>query len=140
MRHIYFYDHPIEFIRMNTEPTWYVSVDELKDYIRRHPALLAGLSGFDAADQVGLLYSDLSAGVHGRKVDDLEFRTSLAKIEFDSAAAAKNAESLKRCAQLTNFLLALFHRDELNNFGMDDRRIILRSMPKKARLAWVSSA
>src|SRR5271157_4323404 len=74
LRHLYFSDHPIEFERMNREQKWYVSLEDLFDYAKIHPAFLRTESRFDAISRLASLHSDLSAGVHGRQVQDLEMR------------------------------------------------------------------
>src|SRR5258708_26649783 len=82
------------------------------------------------------LYSDLSGGVHGRTVHDLEMRSALRKIYYEPAAAAKEVERLRKCTEAVNFLLAIFHADKIRTFAAEDRRIIMRSMPARARTIW----
>ena len=36
----------------------------------------------------------------------------------------------------SNFLLAVFHRQKMAKFDLEDRRIILRTMPPRARQVW----
>ncbi len=56
---------------MNREPKWYVRLEDLFDYAKIHPAFLRTESRFDAINRLASLHSDLSAGVHGRQVQDL---------------------------------------------------------------------
>jgi hypothetical protein len=136
LRHIYFSDHPIEFERMNREKKWFLTLDGLCDYAKNHPAFLKTEKKFDAINQIVSLYSELSAGVHGRAVRDLEMRTALRKIIYHEAAAKIEANLLHKCTQATNFLLAIFHCKQMRNFQLEDRRIILRAMPVEARSIW----
>jgi hypothetical protein len=133
LRHIYFIDHPIEFQRMNRERKWYLTIEALIEYGKAHPIFIDTEPKFDAFNQISSLYSDLSAGIHGRTVRDLETRTALRRITYDAGAAEKEAELLKRCVEAVNFLLGMLHRDAVAGFKNDDRSIILRSMPNKAR-------
>ncbi len=137
LRHIYFADHPVEFARMNLEKKWFLSQDQLYDYAKNHPLFVKTEKQFDAVNQLSSLHSDLSGGVHGRTVRDLEMRIALSKIAYDENAARAEADYLRKCAQATNFLLAIFHRDRMRQFGEEDKRIILRTMPERARTIWI---
>jgi hypothetical protein len=136
LRHIYFSDHPIEFDRLNRDRKWYLTIEYLCDYARQHPIFLRTEQRFDAVNQTNSLYSELSAGVHGRTVRDLEMRVALQKVVYEHAAAAAAAALLRRCTEATNFLLAMFHRGRMRVFQAEDRRIILRTMPPRARQLW----
>ena len=134
LRHLYFSDHPIEFERMNREQKWYVSLEDLFDYAKIHPAFLRTESRFDAISRLASLHSDLSAGVHGRQVQDLEM--PLKKIAYSPAEAAKQTQLIERCAQSANFVLAVFHQERLAHFQSEDRRIILQTIPPRGRQVW----
>jgi hypothetical protein len=139
LRHIYFSDHPIEFLRMNREGKWYLTIDQLCEYAKTHPAFWKIERKFDAINQISSLYSQLSAGVHGRAVRDLEMRVALEKLVYDEGLAAREAECLRKCAEASNFLLAIFYHQKLRSgltFQAEDRRIILRTMPPRARQLW----
>ena len=133
LRHLYFADHPIEFDRMNREQKWYVGMEELLDYAKIHPAFLRAESKFDAINRLASLYSDLSAGVHGRQVQDLEMRLALEKIVYSQPEASKQTQLVERCAQSANFVLAVFHQEQLARFQLEDRRIILQTIPSQGR-------
>jgi hypothetical protein len=136
LRHIFFSDHPVEFERMNREQKWYLTMDELCDYAKAHPEYLKTEKKFDAINQLTSLYSELSSGVHGRTVRDLEMRIALKKIEYDQTSATREVKRLRNCAEAANFLLAIFHCDKMRRFQAEDRRIILRAMPSAARAVW----
>ncbi|MER9748874.1 hypothetical protein [Mesorhizobium sp. M0140] len=138
LRHIYFSDHPIEFMRMNRDIKWYVTIESLNDYAKNHPQYLKTEAKFDAIARLASLYSDLSAGVHGRSVRDLEMRRALGKIAFDIDAAKTDAELVRKCAASVNFLLAIFHHERVRRFQVADRSLILRTMPPTARSVWAS--
>jgi hypothetical protein len=121
---------------MNREVKWFLTADDLFAYAKYHPDFLKTESKFDALAQLASLYSELSAGIHGRAVRDLEMRVALRKIVYDQASATKQAEMLRKCTQASNFLLAIFHRNQVKKFQVDDRLIILRTMPACARNLW----
>ena len=136
IRHIYFADHPIEFARMNRDQKWYIGVDALFDYLKSHPLFLDTEGKFDAISKLSSLYSELSAGVHGRTIRDLEMRTALSKITYSEQAAETQAACTERCVEAANFLLAMFHASRMDAFQVEDRRIILQTMTPRARVIW----
>jgi hypothetical protein len=135
-RHLYFSDHPIEFERMNREQKWYVRLEDLFDYAKIHPAFLHTESKFDAINRLASLHSELSAGVHGRQVQDLEMRLALKKIVYSQVEATKQTQLIERCAQSANFVLAVFHQEQLAHFQAEERRIILQTIPTRGRQVW----
>jgi hypothetical protein len=136
LRHLYFSDHPIEYQRMNREKKWYQPIEALCDYAKAHPAFLEVETQFNAINKIYSLYSDLSAGVHGRSVRDLEMRVSLSRIAYEQPLAEQLAVAVEQCAEAANFLLAIFHKKKMTKFQVEDRRIILRTMPPRAREVW----
>jgi hypothetical protein len=136
LRHVYFSDHPIEFIRMNREQRWFLTIENLCEYAKAHPRFLITEPKFDALAQMTSLYSTLSAGVHGRTVRDLEMRNALSKIAYDAETAAIDARHVSKCAQAVNFVLSIFHRNQMGGFQIEDQRLILRTLPAQARQIW----
>lgn len=136
LRHIYFSDHPIEFERMNRGAKWYIGTDELFDYAKAHPVFAKTEPLFDALSRLRALHDELSAGVHGRRVSDLEMRVALRKIVYVDETGKREVALIERCAAAVNFCLAIFHRDQMASFTSEDRRIILQTMPPKAREVW----
>ncbi|MHB1957492.1 MAG: hypothetical protein ACYCO5_00480 [Acidobacteriaceae bacterium] len=136
LRHIYFSDHPVEFARMNKEEKWFMSMEELLEYTRAHPDFERTEVKFDALGRMKSLYSELSASIHGRRVSDLEMRTALEKITYDEKLAAKQAVLVERCAEVSNFLLTIYQRNLFASFGIEDQRVIIRTMSAQARPIW----
>lgn len=136
LRHLYFSDHPIEFGKMNRESNWHMKTSDLFGYLKEHPAFLETERKFDAIARLSSLYSDLSAGIHGRQVRDLEMRVALSKIKYSDQMAGREMALIEKCAESSNFLLAVFHRKQMAKFELEDRRVILRTMPPRAREVW----
>lgn len=136
LRHLYFSDHPIEYLKMNREHKWYMSVDELLNYVLDIPTFHKNEHGFDVANRTKGLYSDLSAGVHGRRMQDLEMRVALRAITYEEEAVKAEVAFIERSAEVANYMLAMFHRDKMKVFQGEDRRIILQTMCPKARQVW----
>jgi hypothetical protein len=138
LRHVYFHDHPIEFQRMN-ETKWFIATTDLFSYAKTHPRLTKCEKRFDAINRLSTLYSDLSAGVHGQAVSDLEMRLSLKKISYNKTAAKKETTLVEHCAAAANFILAVFHRKQVAKFQSEDQLIIMQTIPPRGRKEWRES-
>jgi hypothetical protein len=136
LRHVYFYDHPVEFTRINTPGKWRVTVAHMFEFLGAHPEFILTEPKFDAVSRLSYLYAELSAGVHGRSIRDLETRSALALIRFDPKKAQEDAELLEKCAAAVNFLIAIFHHDKVSSFATTDKSLIMRTMPTAARQVW----
>jgi hypothetical protein len=136
LRHVYFADHPIEFKKMNDHKKWYMTMDSLFEYAKTHPDLADLEAQYDAIAKLSSLYSSLSGGIHGRTVSDLEMRQALSKIKYDDVLARHHVTDVQACAAATNFILAVFHKDQMHRFQQEDKRAILRTMPPSARKLW----
>jgi len=133
LRHVYFADHPIEFRRMNDRGKWYVGVDELLEYAGEHPLIAEAEKKFDAVHRLRTLYDELSAGVHGRRVTDLETRRAVAEVRYDRSTFELHTLAVEKCAEATNFVLAIFHKDHFHKFTAEDRHIITNTMTPGCR-------
>ena len=81
---------------MNREHKWYPGLDELFDYPGIHPTLMQYGKKHNAVGTLRTLYNDLSASVHGRRVDDLEMRTALEKIAYSDQSFEKQVENAQK--------------------------------------------
>jgi hypothetical protein len=140
LRHLYFSDHPVEFARMNREKKWYLSIEDLIEYLMSHPTFLETEPKFDAVARLRALYGELSAGVHGRRVQDLEMRIALNKIAFDEISFRNEVRLVEKCAEAVNFLVATFHKDKVRSFQQEDRQTVLHTMSPRARQVWAGLA
>lgn len=136
LRHIYYADHPVEFDRMNREQKWFMTMESLFEYAKIHPIFVSTETRFDAIGRLKNLYGELSSGIHGSKVRDLEMRVALNKIKYENETATRETRFVQRCAESANFLIAMFHRDKVVGFQPEDQKIILRTMPPRARQIW----
>jgi hypothetical protein len=135
LRHVYFADHPIEFQRMNADPKWYVPMSELREYALRHPLFEETEPRFPAVANLNRLYGELSGGVHGSRVDDLEMRVALNKIALSEAVLRAQTKSVRQTAESVNFLLATFHNLQFRRLQTEDRRAVLQTLTRRAKKA-----
>jgi len=110
-----------------------LEMKDLLEYAKEHPDYVVLEPKFDALAKLRSLYSrTVRRGSRG-KVSNLEMRAALSHIKFDKTAATKDAVSLEKVVEACNFMLAIYHREQLRRFAEADRRAILHSMSRKAR-------
>ncbi len=138
LRHIYFKDHPIEFIRDNAVEEWHMSIKDLFEYALHHPTLsIADKKQRPIAD-LKTVYSELSRAVHASKVVHHEMRRALADIKMSPDAVRKHAALLERTTGAANFALMILHREQFHRWAPAERAIVLRTLPQPYRQAWLS--
>lgn len=133
LRHIYYYDHPVEYQRLNLEKKWYLSINQLFDYLKQHPILYETEKRFDAISRLNNLYSELSNYVHGSKVKHLEMKPGLESIKPNLSNLQTIRRLIKRCVESTNFLIAIHHKNIFSKLQLDAKQIITLTMPQTAR-------
>lgn len=134
LRHLYFLDHPIEFGRMNQDRKWYLAIEKLFEYAKIHPIYRLE-QHYDAFGRLSGLYSELSAGVHGRTVEHLEMRPALNRIQYNDGSAEQESKLIAAVAESANFILAALHWSQFSKLQTIDRRIILQTMNSKTKRA-----
>jgi len=113
-----------------------LSIEDLIEYLLSHPTFIETEPKFDAVARLRALYGELSAGVHGRRVQDLEMRISLNKIAFHETSFHNEVRLVERCTEAVNFLIATLHKDKVRSLQQEDRQIILHTMSRHARKVW----
>ncbi len=133
LRHVYYYDHEVEFEKLNEEADWYFAVRDLFPYVLGHPKFRDYEKKYDAICRLKNLYHELSAHVHGMKAIHLEMRAGLRSIVPDQATMQEHAALLKRCAEAANFLLVVFHRKVFQPKPDEETAPVMSVIPSKAR-------
>lgn len=141
LRHIYFSDHPVEFARLNNTKKWYVSIEDLFEYLHNHPLFIETRQSFDAPANLKSCYSELSEYVHvseyvhGRTVGHLQLKKAFEHLVFDYECSERVSALLSRSAESVNFLMAVFHSEQVSKLPSDDRAIYLQTLNSTARRA-----
>ena len=118
LRHLYFADHPVEFQRMHGDKKWYVPMSALKEYAMTHPVFIETEPKFGAVNKLVRLYSELSAGVHGSHVSDLEMRLALKKIALTESAFNSQASWSSKQRSLSTFCLLFITTSDSADFTL----------------------
>ena len=111
LKHIYFYDHPIEYHFLKTREKYFIKFNELIDYAKEHPKLKGKIERFGVLPRLYERYTKLSQHIHSKAVVGMELKKSLSKIKFSEKNFVEYGEEFYRCGVNINLLLSLFHKD-----------------------------
>lgn len=134
LRHIYFLDHPVELARFMANE-YSVSPSELLTYIGEHPDFRDAQTQFDGRADLSSSYGELSEHIHGARALHEDIRLSPEEIVFDPAIFRQQVEIFSRATRACNFALAMIHCVRMRAWVARDRAIVLRTIPRAARLA-----
>lgn len=141
LKHIYFFDHPVEFTWL-TSPSkekYFVSMDSLYEYIKSHPSL-------DKVNEVDLIpkfkteYSEISKYIHSRHRAYMQLKKSLSGICFDEQFFIDYSKKLKTLGSDINFLFVLFHKSRFEKFDYTHRDLIMETMNKEYKRVFAGIA
>lgn len=136
LRHIYYYDHPIEFTLLETGH--HVTVKDLLIYAKLHPKFAGNKRLIHALTEIDQLYSEISKQVHAQSLDHMQLTKALEELKFDNNFFNWYYKQLKYISALANLLLAVFH-SEYDTFDADFKRLIIRRIKKGDRcIVWQS--
>jgi len=137
LRHVYYYDHPIEFERLERTPSCYEKINDLWQYVKKHPRLEKLL---DESNSIELLeddYAVFSRFVHSSSTSHMNLTKSLSKIEFDQEFFKEFANKVSVLAGNIHFILFAFYRKALDSFNPPWKSFLLDMIPKShRRLLW----
>jgi hypothetical protein len=124
LRHVYFFDHPVEYELSKEESEWHMKVRDLMDYIARHPLLRTVNDAASGLAQLTSLYKELSARVHAGNARRMEMRAALNAIQLDLNAMPVTAREFEQLAQVCNLQLAALHAKQVRRFKPAERQAI----------------
>ncbi len=128
--HIYFFNHEIEFVKLNNGRNEYTPLIELKEYLNSYPNLKDEENVRDFNNHIFSDYTELNKVVHTKGVNFMSLSNNLrevkSKIKFDTTFTKIN-DVLYRII----YILYKFHNDlEYTNI---EKRIVSDCIPKTYR-------
>jgi hypothetical protein len=135
LRHLYYFDHPIEFqlIGQNDE---YLQLKDLMQYIRKHPALYKTVEETACVlDELEQTYKMASKFVHAQNLRFMQLSKALSEIAFDQRFFEWYVRKFGRVASHLNLLLILLHYEDFKAMNRDYKKVILKTMSKSNKKA-----
>lgn len=132
LRYIYFFDHKIEHILLQTYPKKYQSVDLMIDWLKEYPALKPYEETVsENCSELTSRYAELSRTVHGTIVTDQQIVDSLKDLGKVKVEPSKELNILKAVFGAIFFLLSIFHIKDYRQLQLDERTLICQHLYEK---------
>jgi hypothetical protein len=131
LRYVYFFDHKIEHILLQTYPKRFESIDTMIDWLGDYPEL--GVRKKFVSDECGelaSLYAELSRTVHGTTLADQQISQSLKDPIGQKINCKKEEKKLRRVFQSIFFLLSTFHIDQYRQLQLDERTLLCQYLSR----------
>ncbi|MDI6655021.1 MAG: hypothetical protein QME59_03960, partial [Candidatus Hydrothermarchaeota archaeon] len=133
LKHIYFIDHPVEFEWLATKPKYYITIDDLCNYIKDHSSFKSVVRIVDIVDITTRKYDKFSRLIHGRGISNMQLVKSLSNIRRDEEFIAEYSSDLSEMGNVINLMFGIFHKKKFNRFNNHFRKLILSCMDSKNR-------
>jgi len=133
LKHIYFIDHPIEFIWITTRPEYFKSMASLYDYIKTHPLFLDINRQFDIGNELKQKYDKYSKLVHTQNVSYMQLFKSLSNIKRDEQLIKDYETDFVITGNVINLMLGIYHKKKFNGFDRFFKNTVLSCMNRKTK-------
>jgi hypothetical protein len=117
LRHIFYYDHVVEFEKLEQSPSSYETMNELWQYSKTHPRLEKTFERSKAIDFLENKYAVFSKYVHSGDTSHMNLTNSLSKVEFDKQFFEEYSKEVLTLAGYLNFSLFKFYQKTIACFN-----------------------
>ncbi len=136
LKHIYFIDHPVEFMWLTSRPGHFKPMASLYEYIKFHPTLKSVNEnfGYDIGNELKQKYDKYSHLVHTQDVSYMQLFRCLSSIKRDKKVIIEGYESdIVDIGNTVNLMFGVFHREKFNKFNQFSRNTILSCMDRHTK-------
>ena len=128
-RYIFFFDHRIEHLLLQTYPRKFQNFDFLIDWAKEHPSLLLHKKPTRKyCDEIATQYAELSRTIHGTTMANQQLLESLRDLGRPSPEATQETRRMKSLYGNIFFLLLLFHLKEFRQLQLDKRTLVCKRL------------
>jgi hypothetical protein len=132
LRYIYFFDHKIEHILLQTYPKKFQSIDSMIDWLETYPALNPYEKPVsENCSELASRYAELSRTVHGTTLADQQIVESLKDSNRQKIESEKEQKIMRGIFGAVFFLLSAFHIKDYRQLQLDERTLICQHLSEK---------
>ncbi|MHA1410594.1 MAG: hypothetical protein ACTSQY_09880 [Candidatus Odinarchaeia archaeon] len=131
LRYIYYYDHYIEHLILQKEPSEYILIRNLFEYMKKHPKFSDNLDICESIETLSSKYSEISKSVHVSTISDMEIINNLTSLNNPIKNINEEIKNLVIIIKNIIFILCFFHNDVFSSLTMDERPLISSYLTSK---------
>lgn len=124
LRYIYYFDHYIEHLILQKEPSKYMLITDLFEYIKHHPMLSENKELCSSIDKLRSKYSEISKVVHVSTISDMEIIDNMILLNNPLKDIDSEINNIMIIIRNVLFILCYFHNNVFSSLSMDERPII----------------
>ncbi len=121
LKHIYYFDHPVEFWLMLNREKHFLKFEELISYCKENPKL----QGLDSANFLKPYFFTTSRFIHAESLANKNIAKVLSEMKFEQDFYETWSKNTEKLSCHINLLLAVFHKDIFFNMHREEQRLIL---------------
>ena len=108
LRHVFYFDHEVEYERSDKDAGYHMGLDDLWSYAKNHPRLVEFPGHGEFLGVLHTYYSEFSSLVHSNLQIGMTLAESLSSITFELKYIQKFSKQILDIAQSTTYLLIAF--------------------------------
>jgi len=119
LNHIYFYDHKIEFEKLESEYNFYINTNELWEYVDKHPRLNIVIKESDSLNILKIKYKEYSKYIHSQSVNYMDLKRTYEEVNFDVEFFNECKNNIIKIIENVNYILYIFYVINIEHFKPD---------------------
>lgn len=113
LNHIYYYDHKIEYERLNYDKKFYNNISDLWEYLKNHPDLKNIINKNESMSNIKQKYSELSKYVHSQNTEHMHNINTIDELKFNINFFNEYMKEIIQIIDCINYFLFIFYK--INN-------------------------
>lgn len=132
LRYVYYFDHKIEHILLQTYPKKFQKIDFMIDWLEEYPSLKSFRESIsENCSELTSRYAELSRTVHGTRITDHQIIESLKDLSNPEIDATKELTIIKAVYGSILFLLSAFHINDYRQLQLDEKTLVCQHLNEK---------
>jgi hypothetical protein len=132
LRYIYYFDHRVEHVLLQSSPKKFQSIAFLIDWLEEYPTLKPfNQTVSENCSELTSRYAELSRTVHGTRITDHQTFESLNDLSNSLIDGEKELSTLKAVYSSILFLLSLFHINDYRQLPLDEKSLVNQILNEK---------
>lgn len=128
LKYVYYYDHKIELLWIESGEKYILTIDEFVQYLERHPLISNHFTPLKLKDKIKTLYSNLSKVIHSSSSKHMQLIKYLEEVKYDQLCCQEYFSSFEQVTDIVVTVIILFNCERFNRLPIDERRLVLNSI------------
>lgn len=133
LKYVYYYNHPVELLWVESGSNYFVEIDQLLNYLEKHPTLNVHIQKENIRSKSKTLYQELSSYIHSKGSRHMHMIKYLEGFKSDERNFTEFYKKIVKITDITLFVILLFNWEKYVKIGTQEKRIILDSLSRNVK-------